>query len=93
MAPKARQMISYVKLVQIRKAELKEPNQDLYCHDDVNVVVSFHQQFFQKVGPHTKRLNLVSLGNMAKELFKMSSRETSLVCLALAWHMPIPIAC
>ena len=56
----------------------------MYCHDDVNVVVSFHQQFFQKVGPHTKRLNPVSLGNMAKELFKMSSREAPLFGTSLA---------
>ena len=77
-------MISYVKLVQIGKAALKEPNQDLYCHDDVNVVVSFHQQFFQKVGPHTKRLNPVSLANMARELFKMSGREASLFGTSMA---------
>ena len=50
----------------------------------MNVVVSFHQQFFQKVGPHTKRLNPVSLGNMAKELFKMSSREAPLFGTSLA---------
>ena len=82
MAPKAKQMISYGKLVQIGKTELKEPNQDLYCHDDLNVVVSSHQKFFEKVAPHTKRLNPVSLANMARELFKMSGRE-----------LPIPIAC
>ena len=56
----------------------------MYCHDDVNVVVSFHQQFFQKVGPHTKRLNPVSLGNMAKELLKMSSRDALLFGASLA---------
>ena len=86
MAPKAKQMISYGKLVQIGKEELKEPNQDLYCHDDFNVVVTSHEMFFERVAPHTKRLNPVSLANMARDLFK-------LLCLALAWHMPIPIAC
>ena len=87
MAPKAKQMISFEKLLQIGKKELKEPNPDLYCHDDMNVVVSSHQKFFEKVAPHTKRLNPVSLANMARELFKMSNREASLfgTCMAQAY--------
>ena len=85
MAPKAKQMISYEKLVQIGKTELKqEPNPDLYCHDDMNVVVSSYQKFFEKVAPHTKRLNPVSLANMARELFKMSNREASLFGTSMA---------
>ena len=84
MAPKAKQMISYEKLFQIGKRELKEPNQDLYCHDDVNVVVTSHAIFFEKVAPHTKRLNPVSLANMARELFKMSGREASLFGTSMA---------
>ena len=84
MAPKAKQMISYEKLVQIGRKELKEPNQDLYCHDDLNVVVTSHEKFFQRVAPHTKRLNPVSLANMARELFKMSNREASLFGTSMA---------
>jgi len=84
MAPKAKQMISYAKLLQIGKTELSEPNQDLYCHDDMNVVVTSHQKFFEKVAPHTKRLNRVSLGNLAVELFKMSRREASLFGTSMA---------
>ena len=84
MAPKAKQMISYEKLFQIGKRELKEPNQDLYCHDDLNVVVTSHEKFFQRVAPHTKRLNPVSLANMARELFKMSGREASLFGTSMA---------
>ena len=84
MAPKAKQMISYEKLVQIGKIELQEPNPDLYCHDDMNVVVSSHQKFFEKVAPHTKRLNPVSLANMARELFKMANREASLFGTSMA---------
>ena len=59
--------------------ELKEPN-----HDDLNVVVNSHQKFFEKVAPHTKRLNLVSLANMARELFKMAGREASLFGTSMA---------
>ena len=84
MPPKAKQMISYAKLVQIGKTELNEPNPDLYCHDDMNVVVSSYQKFFEKVVPHTKRLNPVSLANMARELFKMSNREASLFGTSMA---------
>ena len=36
------------------------------------------------MGPHTKRLNPVSLGNMAKELLKMSSRDAPLFGTSLA---------
>ena len=84
MAPKAKQMISYEKLLQIGKVELNEPNPDLYCHDEMNVVVTSHQKFFEKVAPHTKRLNPVSLANMAVELFKMSRREASLFGTSMA---------
>ncbi len=71
MSPKAKQTTSLEKLFDIGKATLGEPNSDHYMHDDVKGVVSSYIKCFLKVAPETKRLNPVSVSQIAKELFQM----------------------
>ena len=84
MAPKAKQSITLEKLLEIGKDTLKEPNVELYTSDDANVVVAAHLPFFLAVAPHTRRLNPVSVGQVAKELFKSGGREAQLFGQSLA---------
>ena len=76
MANRSKQTISLVKLKEIGKEFLPDPNTDYYLSDDVNVVVSYHCKFFKAVALHTKRLNPVSLSQLGKDLFKLQKRES-----------------
>jgi hypothetical protein len=76
MANRSKQTINLVKLKEIGKEFLPDPNTDYYLSDDVNVVVSYHCKFFKAVALHTKRLNPVSLSQLGKDLFKLQKRES-----------------
>jgi hypothetical protein len=84
MANRSKQTINLVKLKEIGKASLPDPNTDYYLSDDVNVVVSHHCKFFMAVALHTKRLNPVSLSQLGKDLFQLQKRESELYGESLA---------
>ncbi len=84
MAPKAKQTIKLEELVEVGKATLKDPDVDLYGSDDVNVVVAAHLSFFLAIAPRTRRLNPVSVAQVAKELFKSGGREAQLYGQSIA---------
>ena len=67
--PRAKEAIPLPDLEELGKAHLPLPSQLAYQHEDVNVVVQCHLDFFCAAAQKTRRLNPLSITAVARKLF------------------------
>ena len=79
--PRAKEAISLPDLEELGKTHLPYPSQLVHQHEDVNVVVHHHLDFFCAAAKKTRRLNPLSITAVARKLFgdSFSTQRESLL--------------